>query len=216
MLRDIQLPPEYAKGLEGLLLKEQQNDQLGVETEIHAKQVKISDLDTEAEKVAQVKRAEGDAQVKVLEAKSESDAMKYTLPLKQKQIEQTRLEAEARKESTIQNAEAMAKAKVIDGKAEMERRKYLADAETNRIRVTAVADSERMKLEAAALKQNPLLINKIVAEKLSDKIRLVMVPTDSKFFFANDIFRGMNPASNPVIREQVDPQDDPPQNEQSR
>src|SRR5512133_1400931 len=41
MLRDIQLPPEYAKGLESLLLKEQQNDQLGVETEIHAKQVRI-------------------------------------------------------------------------------------------------------------------------------------------------------------------------------
>jgi len=216
MLRDIQLPPEYAKGLESLLLKEQENDQLGVETEIHAKQVHISELDAQAQKVAQVTQAEGDAQVKVLQAKGESDAMQYTLPLKQKQIEQTRLEAEARKESTIENAEAQAQAKVIDGKAEMERRKYLADAEANRIRVTAVADNERMKLEAVALKENPLLINKIVAEKLSDKIQLVMVPTDSKFFFANDIFKGMNPASNPVMREQVDPQDDPPQNEQSR
>ena len=206
MLRDIQLPPEYAKGLENLLLKEQQNDQLGVETEIHAKQVRISELDAEAQKVAQVKGAEGNAQVKVLEAKGEADAMQYTLPLKQKQIEQTRLEAEARKESTIKGAEAAAEAKVIDSKAEMERRKFLADAEANRIRVTAAADSERMKLEAAALKQNPLLINKIVAEKLSDKIQLVMVPTDSKFFFANDVFKGMNP-TNPVIREQVDPED---------
>jgi regulator of protease activity HflC (stomatin/prohibitin superfamily) len=132
--------------------------------------------------------------------------MQYTLPLKQKQIEQSRLEAEARKETTIKGAEAAAEAKVIDSKAEMERRKYLADAEANRIRVTAAADSERMKLEAAALKQNPLLINKIVAEKLSDKIQLVMVPTDSKFFFANDVFKGMNP-TNPVIREQVDPED---------
>ena len=218
MLRDIQLPPEYAKGLESLLLKEQQNDQLGVETEIHAKQVRISELDAEAQKVAQVKEAEGQAQVKVLQAKGESDAMQYTLPLKQKQIEQTRLESEARKEATVKNAEAQADAKVIDGKAEMERRKYLADAEANRIRVTAAADSERMKLEAAALKQNPLLINKIVAEKLSDKIQLVMVPTDSKFFFANDVFKGMNPA-NPVMREQVDPQnneDDPPANNQAQ
>ena len=218
MLRDIQLPPEYAKGLESLLLKEQQNDQLGVETEIHAKQVRISELDAEAQKVAQVKEAEGQAEVKVLAAKGESDAMQYTLPLKQKQIEQTRLESEARKEATVKNAEAQADAKVIDGKAEMERRKYLSDAEANRIRVTAAADSERMKLEAAALKQNPLLINKIVAEKLSDKIQLVMVPTDSKFFFANDVFKGMNPA-NPVIREQVDPQnneDDPPANNQAQ
>jgi hypothetical protein len=33
------------------------------------------------------------------------------------------------------------------------------------------------------------LINKIVAEKLSDKIQLMMVPSDGKFFFANDVFR---------------------------
>jgi regulator of protease activity HflC (stomatin/prohibitin superfamily) len=214
MLRDIQLPPEYAKGLENLLLKEQQNDQLGVETEIHQKQVRISELDAEAQKVAQVKVAEGNAQVKVLEAKGEADAMQFTLPLKEKQIEQTRLEAEARKESTIKGAEAAAEAKVIDSKAELERRKYLAEAEANRIRVTAAADSERMKFEAAALRQNPLLINKIIAEKLSDKIQLMMVPTDSKFFFANDVFRGLgapNSATNQMLRQEQET-DDPPEN----
>jgi regulator of protease activity HflC (stomatin/prohibitin superfamily) len=213
MLRDIQLPPEYAKGLESLLLKEQQNDQLGVETEIHQKQVRISELDAEAQKVAQVKGAEGNAQVKVLEAKGEADAMQYTLPLKEKQIEQTRLEAEARKESTIKGAEAAAQAKVIDSKAELERRKYLAEAEANRIRVTAAADSERMKFEAAALKQNPLLINKIIAEKLSDKIQLMMVPADSKFFFANDVFRGLGAptAANQVLRQDRAEPDDPPE-----
>ena len=57
MLRDIQLPPEYAKGLESLLLKEQQNDQMGVETEIQAKQVRISELEAEATKAQQVKQA---------------------------------------------------------------------------------------------------------------------------------------------------------------
>jgi regulator of protease activity HflC (stomatin/prohibitin superfamily) len=213
MLRDIQLPPEYAKGLESLLLKEQQNDQLGVETEIHQKQVRISELDAEAQKVAQVKGAEGNAQVKVLEAKGEADAMQYTLPLKEKQIEQTRLEAEARKESTIKGAEAAAEAKVIDSKAELERRKYLAEAEANRIRVTAAADSERMKYEAAALKQNPLLINKIIAEKLSDKIQLMMVPTDSKFFFANDVFRGLGApvAANQILKQDQAEPDDPPE-----
>ena len=217
MLRDIQLPPEYAKGLENLLLKEQQNDQLGVETEIHAKQVRISELDAEAQKVAQVKQAEGDAQVKVLEAKGEADAMTYTLPLKQKQIEQTRLEAEARKESTIKGAEAAAEAKIIDSKAELERRNYLTQAEANRIRVTAAADAERMKYEAAALKQNPLLINKIIAEKLSDKIQLMMVPTDSKFFFANDVFRSFGSPSPAALNQAVQQQtagpdtDDPPE-----
>ncbi len=192
MLRDIQLPPEYAKGLESLLLKEQQNDRMGVETEIQAKQVKIAELEAEATKAQQVKRAEGEAQVRVLQAKGEADAMQYTLPLKQKQIEQSKLEAEARKEATVQNAEAMAQAKVIDSKAEMERRKLLAEAEAERIRVTAAADTERMRSEGAVLKQNPLLINKIVAERLSDKLQIMMVPADGKFFFANDVLRSMN------------------------
>ena len=44
MLADIQLPEEYAKGLEGLLLKEQEDDQLAVDTDIQQKQVKIAEL----------------------------------------------------------------------------------------------------------------------------------------------------------------------------
>jgi regulator of protease activity HflC (stomatin/prohibitin superfamily) len=195
MLRDIQLPPEYAKGLETLLLKEQENDRMGVETDIHQKQVRISELEAEATKVQQVKQAEGEAQVHVLQAKGEADAMQYTLPLKEKQIQQSKLEAEARKESTIKNAEAAAEAKVIDSKAEMERRKLLADAEADRIRVTASADAERMRSEGVILKENPLLINKIVAERLSDKLQIMMVPADGKFFFANDVLRSMNVAN---------------------
>jgi regulator of protease activity HflC (stomatin/prohibitin superfamily) len=195
MLRDIQLPPEYAKGLEELLLKEQENDRMGIETELKGKQVRIAELEAEAAKVQQVKQAEGQAQVHVLQAKGEADAMQYTLPLKQKQIEQSRLEAQARKEATIQNAEAEAQAKVIDSKAEGERRTLLAEAEAGRIRVTAAADAERLKGEAAVLKENPLLINKIVAERLSDKLQIMMVPADGKFFFANDVLRSMSVAN---------------------
>jgi regulator of protease activity HflC (stomatin/prohibitin superfamily) len=194
MLRDIQLPQEYAEGLETLLLKEQENDRIGVETELKSKEVRIAELEAEAQKARQVKQAEGAARVHVLQAKAESDAMQYTLPLKQKQIEQSRLEAQARKEATIQNAEGEAQAKVIDSKAEGERRKLLADAEADRIRVTAAADADRLQSEAAVLKGNPLLINKIVAERLSDKLQIMMVPADGKFFFANDVLRGMNMA----------------------
>ena len=194
MLRDIHLPEEYAKGLETLLLKEQENDRMGVETELKQKQVRIAELEAEATKVQQIKQAEGEARVHVLQAKGEADAMQYTLPLKEKQIQQSKLEAEARKEATIQNAEASAQAKVIDSKAETERRKMLAEAEADRIRLTAAADAERMQSEAAILKQNPLLINKIVAEKLSDKLQIMMVPADGKFFM-NDVLRNMTAAN---------------------
>jgi len=200
ILRDIQLPPEYAKGLEGLLLKEQESDRMTVEVDIKQKMVRTAELEADAERVRRVKQAEGEAQVVVLNAKAQADAMQHTLPLKQKQIEQTRLEAEAR-----------AQAKVIDSRAELEKRKLMADAEANRIRVTAAADSERMKTEAAALKQSPLLIQKIIAERLSDKVQVMMVPSDGKFFFANDVLKSAptaNPAPNPA--EVPDDADDPP------
>jgi regulator of protease activity HflC (stomatin/prohibitin superfamily) len=190
MLRDIQLPPEYAKGLESLLLKEQENDRLSVELEIKQKQVHSAELEAEADKARRVTGAEAEAAVVVLQAKAQADAMQHTLPLKQKQIEQSRLEAEARKEATVKNAEAMAQAKVIDGKAELEKRKMMSEAEGDRIRVVALADAERMKSEAQVLKQNPLLIQKIIAERLSDKVQIIMVPNDGKFFFANDVLRG--------------------------
>jgi regulator of protease activity HflC (stomatin/prohibitin superfamily) len=206
MLRDIQLPPEYAKGLESLLLKEQESDRMGVQTDIQQKQVRISELEAEARKAQQVKQAEGEARVRVLQAQSEADAMQYTLPLKQKQIEQSKLEAEARKETTVKNAEAQAEAKVIDSKAEMERRKLLAEAEADRIRVTAAADAVRMQSEGAILKQNPLLINKIVAERLSDKLQIMMVPADGKFFFANDVLRSMSVANHASQAEETDEQ----------
>jgi regulator of protease activity HflC (stomatin/prohibitin superfamily) len=189
LLRDLKLPDEYSKGLEGLLLKEQENERLGTEQEIKQKLVRVAELEAEAQKARDVKHAEAEAQVHVLQAKAESDAMQYTLRLKQKQIETTKLEAQARKEATLQNAEAAAQAKVIDSKAELEKQRNLADAEANRIRVTSAADAERMRSEAIVLKQNPMLIQKIVAERLSDKLQIMMVPFDGKNFFANDVLR---------------------------
>ena len=199
MLRDLVLPAEYAKGLEGMLLKEQENERLSFDVEIKQKLVRTAELEAEAEKARQVKQAEGQAQVTVLRAKAESDAMQYTLPLKQKQIETTRLEAEARKESTVKNAEAMAEAKVLDSRAELERGKMMAESEANRIRVVSAADSERLRIEAAALKDSPLLIQKIIAERLSDKVQIMMVPADGKFFFANDVLK-----SAPITRAAVE------------
>ena len=207
MLSDIQLPEQYAKGLEGLLLKEQQDDQMTIDTEIQQKQVRIAELQAEAEAKQKAKQAEGNAQARVIEAKGEADAMQYTLPLKQKQIEQTKLEAEARKQSTIQNAQAEAEAKVIDSKAELQRRNLLADAEASRIKLIASANAERMTSEASLLNKSPLLINKIVAERLSDKIQVVMVPSDGKFFFANDVFK--NTANAPVINQEMDAESEP-------
>jgi regulator of protease activity HflC (stomatin/prohibitin superfamily) len=189
LLRDVDLPPEYAKGLEGLLLKEQQNERMTYDIQIKEKEVKTAELEAEAEKARHIKQAEAAAAVRVLQAKAEADAMQHTLPLKEKQIEQTRLEAEARKEATLKNAEATAQAKIIDSRADVERSNLMAGAEAHRIRVTSEAENERMMLEAAVLRDNPLFIQKIVAERLSDKMQIMMVPMDGRNFFANEVFR---------------------------
>ncbi len=206
ILSDIQLPAEYAKGLEGVLLKEQENDRMGVELDVKQKEVRVAELEAEAQKARDVKAAEGQAQVTVLQAKAQSDAMQYTLPLKEKQIQQTRLEAAARKEATVQQAQAQAEAKVIDGKAELERRKLMNEADLDRVQLLSKADADKMHLEGVALKDYPMLIQKIIAEKLSDKVQIMMVPSDGKFFFANDVLRGgLPPVAAATATEQPGP-----------
>jgi regulator of protease activity HflC (stomatin/prohibitin superfamily) len=233
LLRKVQLPEEYAQGLQGLLLKEQEDDRVTVDQSIEQKKVKIAESQAEAQKVRQIKHAEADAQTRVLMAKADSDSMQYTLPLKQKLIEQSRLEAEARKQTTIQdaeaqaqakvinskaddessrlrsetqnilvvkNAEAAAQAKVIDGKAELERRNLMADAEAHNIRATAQAEAEQLQLEASALKTNPLLVQYTVAQRLSDKVQIMMVPNDGKFFFTNDVLKSASAVLDPLVK----------------
>jgi hypothetical protein len=65
----------------------------------------------------------------------------------------------------------------------------MSQAEAQRIHLLAGADAERMTSEARVLKDNPLLIQKIVAERLSDKVQIMMVPMDGKFFFTNDVLK---------------------------
>ena len=208
MLSDIQLPEEYARGLEGLLLKEQQDDQMSVDTDIQQKQVRIAELQAEAEAAQKVKEAEGEAQAKVVEAKGEADAMQYTLPLKQKQIEQSKLEAEARKEVDNRN-----RRRRCAGQSHRQQGRARAAQPAGRSRGQPHQAwwpqpmRYRMASEAALLNKSPLLINKIVAERLSDKIQVVMVPSDGKFFFASDVFKSA--ATNPIVKQEMDSEQEP-------
>src|ERR1700680_1322543 len=59
LLRDINLPTEYAKGMEGLLLKEQENDRLNIELEVKQKMVRTAELEADAQRAREVKQAEG-------------------------------------------------------------------------------------------------------------------------------------------------------------
>ena len=79
----------------------------------------------------------------------------------------------------------------VTAQANQERENLQAQSEANRIRLTAQAESEEMNLEAAALKTNPQLVQLTVAQRLSDKVQIMMVPNDGKYFFTNDVLRSV-------------------------
>ena len=68
----------------------------------------------------------------------------------------------------------------------MEARRQLAEADAYRRDVTGKAQTENMARESALIAQNPLLIQKAMADKLSDKIQVIVAPpSESGFIGAN-------------------------------
>src|SRR5947209_334121 len=113
--------------------------------------------------------------------------MKHVLPFKEKEIEQRRLEAEAAKVTRLKQAEAEAEARRIEAGGEADSRRKLADAEAYRIDSTGKASAQQMAREAALIQKNPLLIQKTLADKLSDKIQVIIAPPQAGGFFAGGL-----------------------------
>ena len=175
----VDLPADYRAGLESLLT-----------SELTAKTVALT---AEADKVKREKAAEAAGQEQIIAAKSQEEAMKHVLPFKEKEIEQRRLEAEASKVARLKQAEGEAEARRIEAGGEADSRRKLAEAEAHRIDVTGRANAEQMAREAALIQKNPLLIQKTLADKLSDKIQVIIAPPGNKFV-AGGILGGV-PAS---------------------
>jgi regulator of protease activity HflC (stomatin/prohibitin superfamily) len=102
--------------------------------------------------------------------------MKHVLPFKQRQIEQRQLEAEADKLSRIRVAEGSAQARRVEAGGEADARQKLADAEAYRLERVGKANAEQMAREGALVTRHPLLIQKTLADKLSDKIQVIIAP----------------------------------------
>ena len=102
--------------------------------------------------------------------------MKHVLPFKQRQIEQRQLEAEAEKQSRIRGAEGSAQARRIEANGEADARQKLADAEAYRLERVGKVNAEQMAREGALVTRHPLLIQKTLADKLSDKIQVIIAP----------------------------------------
>jgi regulator of protease activity HflC (stomatin/prohibitin superfamily) len=173
---NVDLPLDYRAGLENLLAEELNAERMRYTLELKDKQVKQSELEAEAEKVRREKAAEAAGNEQIIAAKSQAEAMKHVLPFKQKQIEQRQLEAEADKVTRLKSAEATAEARRIEATGEADSRRKLAEAEAYRLEVVGKASSEQLARDGALIAQNPLLIQKTLADKLSDKISVIIAP----------------------------------------
>ncbi|MDB4959374.1 MAG: Membrane protease subunit, stomatin/prohibitin s [Myxococcales bacterium] len=193
---NVDLPAQYRAGLEALLNEELSSDKMRFTLELKEKMIKQTELEAEADKVRREKAAEAAGAEEVIAAKSKSEAMQHILPLKEKEIEQRRLEAEAGKIVRIKEAEGNADARRIEAGGEADSRKKLADSDAYRLEVTGKATSEQMAREAALIAKNPLLIQKTLADKLSDKIQVVIAPPEAGFFAAGLL--GHTPAQAPA------------------
>ena len=102
--------------------------------------------------------------------------MKHVLPFKKRQVEQRQLEAEAEKQFRIRGAEGAAQARRIEAHGESDARQKLADAEAYRLERVGKVNAEQMSREGIVVTAHPLLIQKILAEKLSDKVQVIIAP----------------------------------------
>ena len=181
VLRDVQigkidLPADYKKGMESLLAEELASEKMRFTLELKDKEVKQAELEAEADKVKREKAAEAAGQEQIIAAKAQEEAMAHVLPFKQKQIQQRQLEAEADKASRIKTAEGTAEARRIEAAGEADSRNKLADAEVYRLEKVGKSTSEQMAREGALITRHPLLIQKTMADKLSDKIQVIIAP----------------------------------------
>jgi regulator of protease activity HflC (stomatin/prohibitin superfamily) len=185
LVSDVKLPPEYEKARLALLEEQQSVERKSATLKLKEKEIEQGRLEAEAEKVRKEKAAETEASQKLIAAKAEADAMQWVLPLKEKLVKQQELEAEADRAKKLKEAQAQAEAGQIETEAEAKKRRTMADAEAYAIRATSAAQFENLKREVELVQANPVWVSKTFAEKISDKVQVILAPN-----LAHDPFTG--------------------------
>jgi regulator of protease activity HflC (stomatin/prohibitin superfamily) len=194
----VDLPPDYRAGMDKLLSEELETEKIHYTLQLKEAQVKQQQLEAEADKVRRQTAAEAAGQEQVIAARAQEETMKHILPFKQKQIEQRQLEAEAEKVSRIRTAEGAAEARRIEARGEADSRQKLADAEAYRLDLVGKASAGQMEREGALVTRYPLLIQKTLADKLSDKVQVIIAPLPAAGKFIGSSLLGDQSPENPV------------------
>ena len=203
LMGKVDLPAEYKRGMEGLLAEELASEKMRYTIELKDKRVKENELDALADKAKRDVAAQATANEQVIAAKAQEEAMKHVLPFKQKQIEQRQLEAEAEKQARVKPAEGAAQARRIEANGEADARQKLADAEVYRLDKVGRVNSEQMAREGALVTRHPLLIQKALADKLSDKIQVIITPPPTDGGFIASALLGGNKSAMQTVAESV-------------
>jgi len=193
----VELPEDYKRGMDKLIAEELETAKMRYTLELKDKRVRETELDALADKARRETAAAAAAQEQIIAARAQEEAMKHVLPFKQKQIEQRQLEAEAAKVARVKQAEGDAQARRIEAQAEADSRQRLADAEAYRLERIGKMQTAQMERDGAILTRHPLLIQKSLADKLSDKIQVIIAPpgTDGRLVTAGLVGNaGMNGA----------------------
>ena len=175
----VDLPADYRHGMDKLLAEELETEKMRYTLALKEKRVLETELDAKAAKVRREIGAQAAASEQVIAAKAQEEAMKHVLPFKQKQIEQRQFEAEAEKQSRVKAAEGSAQARRIEAAGEADSRRNLADAEAYRMERVGKIASEQLARDGALISKHPLLIHKTMADKLSDKIAVIIAAPGS-------------------------------------
>lgn len=191
---NVDLPADYRAGMDKLLAVELETEQMQYTLQLKEKQVKQSELEADAEKVKREKAAEASANEQIIAAKAQEEAMKHVIPFKQKQIEQRQLEADAEKAARIRTAEGTAEARRIEAAGEADSRRKLAEADAYRVEQLGKVASEQLERDGALITKHPLLIQKTLADKLSDKVSVIIAPPPaSGGFIGANLIGGAQP-----------------------
>ncbi|PRC91359.1 SPFH domain-containing protein [Solimicrobium silvestre] len=191
MMGKIDLPQDYKNGMEKLLSAELETEKMKYTLDLKDKQVKQTALEAEADKVRRETAAEAAGNEQIIAAKAQEEAMTHVLPFKQKQIEQRQYEAEAEKVARIKTSEGTAQARVIEATGEADSRRKLADAEAYRQDLVGKVASAQLERDGELLTKHPLLIQKTMADKLSDKISVIIAAPPANGGFIGSALLGM-------------------------
>jgi len=198
----VDLPSNFRAGMEKLLAEELETEKIRYTMQLKEAAVKQSQLEAQADKVRRQEAAEAAAQEQVIAARAQEETMKHILPFKQKQIEQRQLEAEAEKVARVRTAEGAAEARRIEARGEADSRQKLADAEAYRLDLVGKANAGQMEREGALIARYPLLIQKTLADKLSDKVQVIIAPTPAAGqFIGSNLIGGDKAVARPAAEE---------------